>query len=89
MYKMLARAKITAQGQISVPTEVRKKLGAGPGSVLQFDEVGDQIVLRRVGRYSFDDVRAVLFPEGPPKRKTLAELKEGISQYMREKHARR
>ena len=29
-----ARSKVTAHGQISVPAEVRRKLGIGPGSVL-------------------------------------------------------
>lgn len=29
----IARSKVTAQGQISVPAEVRRKLGVGPGSV--------------------------------------------------------
>ena len=33
----IARSKPTAQGQISVPAEIRKKLGAGPGSVLEGD----------------------------------------------------
>lgn len=85
---MIARAKITAQGQISVPAEVRKKLGVGPGSVLEFDEVDDQIVLRRVGRFTSDDVHAAAFPDGPPKPKTLSALKEGIAKYIRQKHAR-
>src|SRR5690349_5426920 len=34
----LAYSKITAQGQISVPAEVRRKLGLGPGSVLEWEE---------------------------------------------------
>ncbi|MGN6730352.1 MAG: AbrB/MazE/SpoVT family DNA-binding domain-containing protein, partial [Candidatus Binatia bacterium] len=34
----LAQSKVTAQGQISVPAEVRRKLGIGPGSVLEWDE---------------------------------------------------
>jgi AbrB family looped-hinge helix DNA binding protein len=29
---LMAQSKVTAQGQISVPDEVRKKLGIGPGS---------------------------------------------------------
>jgi antitoxin PrlF len=85
---MIGRAKITAQGQISVPAEVRKRLGAGPGATLGFDEVGDQIVVRRIGRYTSADVHAAVFPDGPPKPKTLAELKEGIAKYIRQKHAR-
>ncbi|MFO0216018.1 MAG: AbrB/MazE/SpoVT family DNA-binding domain-containing protein, partial [Burkholderiales bacterium] len=27
----IAQSKITTQGQISIPAEVRKKLGVGPG----------------------------------------------------------
>lgn len=85
----LARSKLTAQGQISVPAGVRRKLGIGPGSVLEWDEEGDKIVVRRAGKYTFEDIHRKLFPDGPPKPRTLKELKEGIAQYMREHHARR
>jgi AbrB family looped-hinge helix DNA binding protein len=85
----LAHSKVTAQGQISVPLEVRRKLGIGPGSTLEWDEDGDKIVVRRSGQSTFEDIRKAIFPEGPPKRRTLAELKEGIRQHMRERYARR
>jgi len=85
----LAISKVTAQGQISVPVGVRRKLGIGPGSILEWDEDGDKIVVRRAGRYTFEDIRRALFPEGPPARRTLKELKQGIEQYIRERHARR
>lgn len=85
----LAHSKVTAQGQISVPAEIRRKLGIGPGSVLEWDEEGDKIVVRRSGRYASEDIHRALFPNGPPKRRTLKELKEGIGRYMRERHARR
>ena len=85
----LAYSKLTAQGQISVPAKVRRKLGVGPGSVIEWDEKGEAIVVRRSGRYSSEDIRRALFPKGPPKRRSLAELKEGIEQYMRERYARR
>ncbi len=85
----LARSRITAQGQISVPADVRRKLGVGPGSTIEWDEDGDKIVVRRSGESSFEDIHKALFPEGPPKPRTLAELKEGIRKHMREKHARR
>jgi len=48
----IAHSKVTAQGQISVPSEVRKKLGVGPGSVLEWDEKDDVVVVRRAGRYT-------------------------------------
>jgi AbrB family looped-hinge helix DNA binding protein len=74
----MARSKITAQGQVSVPVEVRRRLGVGPGSVLEWHEEGREIVVRRSGRYNWEDVHRVVFPDGPPKSRTLAELKQAI-----------
>jgi AbrB family looped-hinge helix DNA binding protein len=84
----IAQSKLTAQGQISVPSLVRKKLGIGPGSILEWDEQGDQIVVRRAGRYGWNDVRNALFPEGPPQSHTMEELKDGRKAYVRRKYAR-
>jgi antitoxin PrlF len=83
----LPQSKVTAQGQISVPAEIRRKLGVGPGSVLEWDEEGDRVFVRRAGRYSWEDIRQALF-DTPPKPRTLDELKEGIGRYIRKKHAR-
>ena len=84
----IAHSKLTAQGQISVPVEVRRRLGIGPGSVLEWDEDDGQIVVRRVGRYTSEDVHRALFSK-PPKPRTLDEMKEGIRQYMKGRYARR
>jgi AbrB family looped-hinge helix DNA binding protein len=84
----VAQSKLTAQGQISVPAEIRKRLGVGPGSVLEWEEKGDEIVVRRAGRHSSEDVHAALFPNGAPKAKSLKELKQGVGVHMRKKHAR-
>jgi len=88
----LAQSKVTAQGQISVPAEIRRRLGIVPGSILEWDiesgEGRDKIVVRRKGRYSSLDIHRALFPDGPPKRRTLAELKDGIRQYILERHGR-
>jgi len=85
----IAQSRITAQGQISVPASIRRKLGVGPGSVLEWEEEDGKIIVKRSGRFTSEDIRRALFPEGPPKRRTLKELKEGIAQYVREKYARR
>jgi antitoxin PrlF len=85
----LARSKITSQGQISVPAEVRKRLGVGPGSVIEWDEEGGKVVVRRSGKYTSLDIHKALFPEGPPPRKTLEEMDEAIAQAIVEKYARR
>jgi antitoxin PrlF len=84
----LATSKLTAQGQISVPASIRKKLGVGPGSVLEWDEKDGQIVVRRAAKYTFDDIHRALFPDGPPKPKTLEELNEAKRQYILERYAR-
>ena len=84
----LAHSKLTAQGQISVPAKVRKKLGVGPGSVLEWDDDGEQIVVRRAGRFSSEDVYQSVFAT-PPKPRTLGDLKEGVRQYMKRRRAGR
>jgi len=84
----IAQSKLTAQGQISVPSKVRKKLGIGPGSVLEWDERDGDVIVRRAGRYSWTDVRNALFPKAAPQARTLDELKEGRLKYIRRKHAR-
>jgi AbrB family looped-hinge helix DNA binding protein len=74
----LWRSKVTSQGQISVPVEVRRKLGIGPGSILEWEEEGDRIIVRRSGTFSSEDIHRALFPLQAPKPRTLDELKEGI-----------
>jgi AbrB family looped-hinge helix DNA binding protein len=85
----LATSKLTAQGQISVPAEVRKKLGVGPGSILEWDERDDEVVVRRAGRHTSVEVHDALFGKGKPTPKASMSVKEGIRKRMREKHARR
>lgn len=85
----LAHSKLTAQGQISVPSKVRQKLGVGPGSILEWDEQGEQIVVRRAGRFTSEDVHRAVFRKGPPRAKRLAELEEGVRRYVKGRHARR
>lgn len=84
----VVHSKVTAQGQISVPVEVRKKLGLGPGSVLEWEDKGDQVVVRRAGRYSSTEVHAAIFHRAPKQRST-EELKAGIRKYVRKRHAGR
>jgi antitoxin PrlF len=84
-----AHSKLTAQGQISVPAEVRRRLGIGPGSVLEWDQDGERIVVRRSGRYTSEDVHRAVFANRRPKRHSLNDLKTGIRRQIRERHAGR
>ena len=83
----IARSKLTAQGQISVPAEVRRRLGVGPGSILEWDQEGQQIIVRRSGRYTSEDIHRAVFQKRRPKRRTLDALKAGIRRHVRERHA--
>jgi antitoxin PrlF len=84
----IAQSKVTAQGQISVPAEVRKKLGIGPGSVLEWHEHDGQVVVRRAGRFSSDDLHQALFAKGATKAKSASGVKAGIRKYIQRRHAR-
>lgn len=84
----LAHSKVTAQGQVSVPARVRQRLGVGPGSVLEWDEDGDRVIVRKAGRYSSEDIHRVLFSRAP-RRRTVEDMKTGIRQYIRKRHAGR
>jgi AbrB family looped-hinge helix DNA binding protein len=84
----LAKSKLTAQGQISVPAEVRRKLGLAPGSVIEWTEENDEIVVRRVGRYSSKEIHRALFAS-PPDPVPDTALKDAIRGYLRKRHARR
>jgi antitoxin PrlF len=84
---VIAQSRLTAQSQISVPAEIRKKLGVGPGSVLEWDEQEGQIVVRRAARYTSEAVHHALFPGGGAKKEPV-DVKDGIRKYIRKRHAR-
>ena len=83
----IAHSKLTAQAQISVPAEVRRKLGVGPGAVLEWDLEGEAIVVRRAGRHSSQEVHRAVFGRTPARR-SLKQLKEGLRRHARARHAR-
>ena len=37
-------SKITAQGQVSVPARIRRRLGLTPGSKIEWCEIGDDVI---------------------------------------------
>ena len=83
----IAQSKLTAQGQISVPAQIRKKLGLRPGSVMEWDESGGEVIVRRAGQYTSAEVYEVLFGASRTQ-KAKVHVKEGIRKYIRQRHAR-
>ena len=84
----IPRSRVTTQGQISVPAAVRRTLGIGPGSILEWDVEGEHVIVRKAGRYSSEDIHRAVFAK-KPKQRTLTELKQGAGRYVEDKHAQR
>jgi AbrB family looped-hinge helix DNA binding protein len=84
----IAHSKVTSQGQISVPLKVRQKLGIGPGSILEWDEAGGTMFVRRAGKYSSEDIHRELFQKPLPPSKSIEEMKEGLRRRARQRYAR-
>ena len=86
------QTKLSSQGQVSVPAQVRSFLHLIPGSVLVWAQEGDRIVVERAKRHSTAEVHQALFSGAAPSAapaKTLAELKQGVRQRMLRRHAGR
>lgn len=83
-----AQSKLTSQGQVSVPAAVRRELGLGPGAMLEWVEEGGRIVVRRAAVHDSAAVHGALFPEGAARRKSLADLKQGVALSMQLRRAR-
>lgn len=84
----IAESKVTAQGQVSVPAEVRKKFGIEPGAVIEWKEESGSLVVRRRGKYTSQDIYNAIFKGKKPTPKTIEEMDEGIRQHIRREHAR-
>jgi len=84
----IARSKLTRQGQISVPAEVRRRLGLDPGAILEWDEAGGEIVVRKSGQYTSADIHDAVFGDVVVTRRSPEEIREGIRRSIRKRHAR-
>lgn len=71
---VVATSKLTSQGQISIPAEVRRRLGIRPGAQLVWEENKQGEIVVRPKRYTLDDLHKIM---GNPKvHLTLQELRE-------------
>ena len=56
----VGRTRITSQGQTSVPQEVRRKFGMGPGDEIIWSEENGRLVVTVRGTHTLGDVRKAL-----------------------------
>lgn len=62
---------VSSKGQVVIPAELRKHLGIGPGTQVEFVEDGGGLrltIVRAVRASSLDDGFGMLVYDGPPRR---------------------
>jgi AbrB family looped-hinge helix DNA binding protein len=47
----MSYARLTSKGQVTVPKEVRQQLHLEPGDLLSYEVEGDEVRMRKVGRF--------------------------------------
>jgi antitoxin PrlF len=83
------RARLTSQGQITVPKAVREALGARPGDEIEFLARGPEVVVEVRHRRSVLDFAGIAAKAAPRVPGTAAELDELIDRGMAEAAAAR
>ena len=79
-------ATLTSKGQITLPKEIRDRLGLDAGSMLDFQLLPDNTITARPVKPDARNLRGLLkSPHARPL--TVAQMDEGIAQHLREKHA--
>lgn len=79
----LGHTRITSQGQTSVPSQVRRRYGLGPGAELAWEEIDGMLVLKPVG-CTLDDFAALL-PSPSAQAVSLEEMDAAIGEAVRER----
>ena len=55
----MTKARITSKGQITIPKEVRERLGVHPGDALEFRDEGGRLEIRAVRRRRLEEFRGL------------------------------
>ncbi len=84
------QTKLTSQSQVSVPAAIRHLLALTPGSTLVWTQEEGRVTVQRAVRHTTSDVHQALFADAVPNAapKSLTELKQGIRNRMKSRHAR-
>ncbi len=77
----MPKARVTSKGQVTIPAEVRKALGVGPGDDLVFEAKAGYAVVRK--RKTIEEVAGRLRKYAGRRLDPEAE-KEAVGRYLRE-----
>lgn len=84
----MASATVTSKGQITIPKEVRERLGLEAGDRVVFVVQSDQDVVLKPAKTDVRELRGMLYRKGRRPRSVL-EMDEGIVRALADEHARR
>lgn len=80
-------ATLTSKGQVTIPKEIRDRLGLDAGSMLDFQLLPDNTITAREVTADARRIRGILkSPLAAPL--TVEQMDEGIAQSLRDRHAR-
>lgn len=83
-----AQARVTSKGQVTIPREVRERLGIRAGDRLLFAVAEDgSVAVQKVASRALDDLVGLL--GRPSRRLTIDEMDEAIRDRSRRRDARR
>lgn len=81
-------ATLTSKGQITLPKEIRDRLGLDAGTLLDFAVLPDNTITARAVKADAKRVRGILAsPHSEPL--TVEQMDEKIGEHLRDKHVRR
>ncbi len=79
-------ATLTSKGQVTLPKEIRDRLGLDAGSMLDFQVLEDNTITARQVQPDARRIRGLLkSPHAKPP--TLAQMDEAVSQHLRGRYA--
>jgi antitoxin PrlF len=74
----MCEAKLGEKGRITIPADVRHRLGLHPGDRVLFSELGDDVRISRARGRSIMDLQGIAKWDGPPV--TIEEMNETIAE---------
>ena len=79
-------ATLTTKGQITLPKDIRDRLGLDAGAVQDFQLLPDNTITARAVKPDARRIRGLLeSPHAEPL--TIEQMDEGVARHVREKHA--
>ena len=79
-------ATLTSKGQITLPKEIRERLGLDAGSMLDFQILADNTITARPVKPDARRIRGLLkSPHATPP--TVEQMDDAVSKLLRDKHA--